>query len=86
MGVKQHAFKTLYGVEPPKGSGAEAAKAWEQFRTDHPETQLEINIEKSFKKYGNKTQNWKLFLREVELRTLSLLLLHVRQQSKSQSN
>ena len=84
--TKQHAFKILYGAEPPKGSGAEAAKAWEQFRTNHPKTQLEINLAKSYQKYGDKTQNWKLFLREVELRTLSLLLLHVRQQSKSQSN
>lgn len=84
--VKQNVFKTLYGAEPPKGSGVEAAKAWEQFCADHPKTQLEINIEKFYKKYGGKTQNWKLFLREVELRTLSLLLLHVRQQPKSQSN
>ena len=84
--VKRNAFKTLYGTEPPKGGGAEAAKAWEQFRSDHPKTQLEINIEKFYEKYGSKTQNWKLFLREVELRTLSLLLLHVRQQPKSQSN
>ena len=84
--VKQDAFKTLYGAEPPKGSGVEAAKAWEQFRADHSKTQLEINIEKFYEKYGSNTQNWKLFLREVELRTLSLLLLHVRQQPKSQSN
>ena len=84
--IKRNVFKVLYGAEPPKGSGEEAAKAWEQFRADHPKTQLEINIEKFYEKYGSKTQNWKLFLREVELRTLSLLLLHVRQQPKSQSN
>ena len=81
--VKQNVFKTLYGAEPPKGSGAKAAKAWEQFRADHPKTQLEDNLANYHGKYSGKTQNWKLFLREVELRTLSLLLLHVRQQSKS---
>lgn len=84
--VKGNAFKVLYGAEPPKGSGEEAAKAWEQFHADHPKTQLEIDLIQYYEKYGDKTKNWKLFLREVELRTLSLLLLNVRQQSKSQSN
>lgn len=84
--AKQNAFKFLYGSERPKGGGEEAATAWKQFRTEHPKTQLEIKLAKYHEKYGGKTQEWKLFLREVELRTLSLLLLHVRQQSKSQSN
>ena len=81
--VKGNAFKVLYGAEPPKGSGEEAANAWEQFHIDHPKTQLENDLIQYYKKYGDKTQNWKLFLREVELRTLSLLLLNIRQQSKS---
>ena len=84
--IKRDAFKALYGAEPPKGSGEEAAKAWEQFHADHSKTQLEIDLIQYYEKYGDKTQNWKLFLREVELRTLSLLLLNIRQQSKSQSN
>ncbi|RKU07569.1 hypothetical protein C6501_17540 [Candidatus Poribacteria bacterium] len=84
--VKQNAFKTLYGAASPKGSGKEAAEAWEQFRANNSKTQLELALEKYYEKYRGKMHQWKLFLREVELRTLSLLLLHVRQQPKSQSN
>jgi len=77
---KRQSLQKLYGESPAvKGrSGEEAAKAWVEFREQHPETILEVKIKHLHVKHGRDTGLWAKFLGEVQARTLALLLLNIR--------
>jgi len=78
--AKWQSFKELYGARPEiEGkSGEDAAKAWAEFRNQHPRTLLEKNIDELQKKHGKDPGLWSKFLGEVQARTLALLMLNVR--------
>lgn len=80
--LKHQAFTHLYGGRPDtKGkSDEEKAKAWEEFRQTHP-VQLEVRLSESRSKHGAQHAIWQKFLREVQARTLALLMLNVRRSS-----
>ena len=82
--VKHNTFTQLYGSSPDtKGkTGEEVANAWDEFRQTHP-IQLEQKLAHYYSKYGKEHAAWQKFLREVQARTLALLMLNVRQQDKS---
>jgi hypothetical protein len=77
--LKHQAFIHLYGGRPDtKGkSDEERAKAWEEFRQTHP-VLLEVRLSESRSKHGTQHAIWQKFLREVQARTLALLMLNVR--------
>jgi hypothetical protein len=77
--LKHQAFIHLYGGRPDtKGkSDEERAKAWEEFRQTHP-VQLEVRLSESRSNHGAQHAIWQKFLREVQARTLALLMLNVR--------
>lgn len=78
--AKRLSLEKLYGSRPTlEGkSGADAAKAWADFRENHPETVLEQKIRIFCGKYPRDAGLWPKFLGEVQARTLALLLLNVR--------
>jgi hypothetical protein len=82
--VKHNTFTQLYGSSPDtKGkTGEEVANAWDEFRQTHP-IQLEQKLALYYSTYGKEHAAWQKFLREVQARTLALLMLNVRQQDKS---
>ena len=80
--LKHNAFVTLYGGSPETKSKSddEKAKAWDEFRKSHP-VQLEVLLAEHNSKHGSQYAIWQKFLREVQARTLGLLMLNVRQSS-----
>jgi hypothetical protein len=80
--VKHKVFTKLYGDRPDtKGkTDEEKARAWEEFRKSHP-VQMEERLRECRDKYGKQHAIWEKFLREVQARTLALLMLNVRQSS-----
>jgi len=52
-------------------------EAWDAFRTKTPWTELESRLGALHQRYGGDAVIWRKFLREVEARTLALLLLNV---------
>lgn len=79
-GVKRRCLAGLYGAMPDlEGKlGEEAAATWAEFREQHPETLLEEKLKKLHDTYGTGAGAWTKFLNEVEVRTLALLMLNVR--------
>ncbi|WP_334109415.1 hypothetical protein [Thermodesulfitimonas autotrophica] len=82
--VKHNTFTKLYGGNPntKNKSPEEVAKAWREFRQTHP-VQLEEKLRDYQCRYGTEHATWQKFLREVQARTLALLMLNVRQQVKT---
>ncbi|MGE0826760.1 MAG: hypothetical protein AB7G75_18590 [Candidatus Binatia bacterium] len=80
--VKHITFAKLYGGSPDtKGKKSEdIAQAWEEFRNSHP-VQLEVRLRDYQDKHGAQPALWQKFLREVQARTLALLMLNVRQRA-----
>jgi len=78
--VKHTTFTQLYGGSPDTKDklGKEAANAWDEFRQTHP-IQLEEKLHHYHSTYGKEHATWQKFLREVQARTLALLMLNVRQ-------
>lgn len=78
--VKHNAFTKLYGGSPDtKGkTPEEVAHTWDEFRKTHP-VQLEVRLRGYRCKHGKYHAVWQKFLREVQARTLALLMLNVRQ-------
>jgi hypothetical protein len=59
------------------GALSAVREAWDAFRTKTPRTELESQLDTLHKKHGGDAVIWRKFLREVEMRTLALLLLNV---------
>lgn len=80
--VKFKTLTKLYGGSPDtKGkSPEEIAGAWDEFRKVHP-LQLEVRLSEYRCKHGTQHALWEKFLREVQARTLALLMLNVRSRS-----
>lgn len=80
--VKHNTFTKLYGGSPDtKGkTDEEKARAWEQFRETHA-VQMEERLSGARRKHGSQHAIWHKFLREVQARTLALLMLNVRRSS-----
>ena len=80
--VKHNTFTKLYGGSPQtKGKTAEeVTKAWDEFRQSHP-VLTEVYLQKYQCKHGAQYVIWQKFLREVQARTLALLMLNVRHSS-----
>lgn len=80
--VKHNTFTKLYGGSPDtKGKPPEEiARAWDEFRQSHP-VQLEVKLDEYCRKHGTQHALWQKFLREVQARTLALLMLNVRSKS-----
>ena len=80
--VKHNTFTKLYGGSPKtKGKTAEeVTQAWDEFRQSHP-VLTEVNLQKYRCKHGAQYVIWQKFLREVQARTLALLMLNVRHSS-----
>lgn len=78
--VKHNTFTKLYGGSPDtKGKTPEGiGQAWDEFRNSHP-VQLEVRLSEYRCKHGTQHAIWQKFLREVQARTLGLLMLNVRQ-------
>ncbi len=77
--VKYTTFTKLYGGSPKtKGKTVEeATQAWDEFRQSHP-VLIEDYLQKYRCKHGTQYAIWQKFLREVQARTLALLMLNVR--------
>jgi hypothetical protein len=71
-------FAKLYGGRPDtKGkSPQETAQAWDDFRKSHP-VQLEVLLCKYQREHGTQHAIWQKFLREVQARTLGMLMINV---------
>lgn len=80
--LKLTTFAKLYGDSPATQGkiDAEKAQAWEEFRKSHP-VQLEVRLKELYDKYGKQHAIWQKFLREVQARTLGLLMLNVHKSS-----
>ena len=80
--LKHSTFTKLYGGTPyTRGkSDEEKATAWDEFRRTHP-VQLEVSLLEYRSKHGIQHVIWQKFLREVQARTLALLMLNVRRNS-----
>ena len=80
--VKHNTFTKLYGGSPEtKGKTAEEiAQVWDVFRQSHP-VLIEVYLQKYRCKHGEQYVIWQRFLREVQARTLGLLMLNVRHSS-----
>jgi hypothetical protein len=80
--VKHITFTKLYGGSPDTKDKKpeEIAQAWEEFRNSHP-VQLEVRLRDYQSKHGTQPALWQKFLREVQARTLALLMLNVRQRA-----
>jgi len=82
--VKHKAFTTLYGGSPDiKGKEPKSedfARAWDDFRKSHP-VKLESRLQEYHCKFGTQYALWQKYLREVQARTLALLMLNVRRSS-----
>lgn len=78
--VKNNTFTKLYGGSPDTKSktSEKKAQAWDEFRKSHP-VQLEVRLSEYHCKHGAQHAIWQKFLREVQARTLALLMLNVRQ-------
>ncbi len=78
--VKFQVFTRLYGGSPDTKDKKpeEVAQAWEDFRKSH-DIQLEVQLTAYHSKHGAQHAIWQKFLREVQARTLGLLMLNVRQ-------
>ena len=77
--VKYNTFTKLYGGSPKtKGkTGEEIIQAWDEFRQSHP-VLIEVDLQEYRCKHGTQYVIWQKFLREVQARTLALLMLNVR--------
>ena len=78
--VKYTTFTKLYGGSPEtkgKKTPEEIAQAWEEFRESHP-VRIEVLLKEYQCKHGVEYAIWQKFLREVQARTLALLMLNVR--------
>ena len=82
--VKHNTFTKLYGGRPStKGKTAEeTAQAWDEFRQSHP-VLIEAYLQEYRCKHGAQYAIWQKFLREVQARTLGLLMLNVRNAKNS---
>lgn len=82
--VKYNTFTKLYGGSPKtKGKTAEeTAQAWDEFRQSHP-VLIEAYLQEYRCKHGAQYAIWQKFLREVQARTLGLLMLNVRNAKNS---
>ena len=80
--VKYTTFTKLYGGSPKtKGKTAEEViQAWTEFRQSHP-VLTEVYLQECRCKHGAQYAIWQKFLREVQARTLALLMLNVRHSS-----
>jgi hypothetical protein len=80
--VKHITFTKLYGGSPDTKNKKpeEIAQVWEEFRNSHP-VQLEVRLRDYQGKHGTQPALWQKFLREVQARTLALLMLNVRQKA-----
>lgn len=80
--VKYNTFTKLYGGSPKtKGKTVEeVTQAWDEFRQSHP-VLIEVNLQEYRCKHGTQYVIWQKFLREVQARTLALLMLNVRHSS-----
>jgi hypothetical protein len=83
--MKTYTSRKLYGGQPDtRGkSGVEVAQAWDDFRAQHPRTKLEADLAAYHEKYGDSRSGWQEFIREAQIRTLSLLLLNVHNKRQS---
>ena len=77
--VKHNTFTKIYGGSPDtKGKTAEeTAQVWDEFRQSHS-VLTEIYLQEYRCKHGEEYVVWQRFLREVQARTLGLLMLNVR--------
>ena len=77
--VKYNTFTKLYGGSPKtKGKTVEeVTQAWDEFRQSHP-VLIEVDLQEYRCKHGMQYVIWQKFLREVQARTLALLMLNVR--------
>ena len=80
--VKHKTRTKLYGGSPKtKGKPPEeVAQAWTEFLKSHP-VLIEVNLQEYRCKHGAHYAIWQKFLREVQARTLALLMLNVRHSS-----
>ncbi|MDE0040557.1 MAG: hypothetical protein OXT74_00845 [Candidatus Poribacteria bacterium] len=79
--VKDKTFTTLYGDSSPRGKTAEeTARAWDEFRQSHS-VRIEVDLAKYRCRHGGQFVIWQRFLREVQARTLGLLMLNVKHSS-----
>ena len=80
--IKHNTFTKLYGGSPKtKGKTAqEVTQLWNEFRQSHP-VLIEVDLQKYRCKHGEHYAIWQKFLREVQARTLALLMLNVRHSS-----
>jgi len=80
--MKHNAFTKIYGGSPDtKGkTSEETAQAWDEFRKSRS-VQLEVRLSAYRCKHGAQHAIWQKFLREVQARTLALLMLNVRRSS-----
>ena len=76
--IKRDTLTKLYGGSPKtKGKTAEeVTQAWDEFRQSHP-VLIEVNLQKYQCKHGEEYAIWQKFLREVQARTLALLMLNI---------